>query len=82
MITMLCKQVVPAQELLRIAADGEQACFDVRRKLGGRGAWLHPNQACLQMALKRRSIPFALKTAVQTDQLALQLEGITAHLCV
>ncbi|WP_407342366.1 YlxR family protein [Pengzhenrongella phosphoraccumulans] len=36
---------------------------DVRRCLPGRGAWLHPEPACLELAERRRAFPRALHVA-------------------
>lgn len=48
--------------LVRLAADaGGRLTFDVRRRLGGRGAWLHPGPACLSRAVKRRAFGRALR---------------------
>ncbi|WP_298804898.1 DUF448 domain-containing protein [uncultured Pseudokineococcus sp.] len=50
---------------------------DPRRRLGGRGAWLHPDPACLALALRRRALPRALRTGAPVDASAVE-----AHLAV
>jgi predicted RNA-binding protein YlxR (DUF448 family) len=48
--------------LVRLAADaGGRLVHDARRRLGGRGAWLHPGGACLARAQKRRAFGRALR---------------------
>jgi len=39
------------------------AVIDVRRRLPGRGAHLHPDPDCLALALRRRALPRALRHA-------------------
>jgi predicted RNA-binding protein YlxR (DUF448 family) len=34
---------------------------DLRRRLQGRGAWLHPSPDCLDLALRRRAFARALR---------------------
>jgi len=36
----------------------------------GRGAWIGPSQECLSLAVKKRAIGKALRTALEADQLA------------
>ena len=45
--------------------------------LPGRGAWLHPNQQCLQEALRRRAFTRALRIAGSPDTTAV-VEHYTA----
>jgi len=65
--------------LLRLAAPGGQLQVDDRRRLGGRGAWLHPDPACLERALRRRALPRALRReglAVDAGGLGRLLTGV------
>ena len=67
--------------LLRVVAaevDGI-ACVvpDPRRTRGGRGAWLHPDPACLDLAERRRAFPRALRRSGPLDTGALR-EAVTA----
>ena len=41
--------------------------LDVRRRLPGRGAWLHPSPDCLDLALRRRALTRALRLAGPLD---------------
>ena len=40
---------------------------DTGRCLPGRGAWLHPDPACLELAERRRAFPRALRIAAAVD---------------
>src|SRR4051812_1877274 len=44
--------------------DGEIA-VDVKARLPGRGAWVHPTRECIAMAVKRHAAERALKVAVR-----------------
>ncbi|MCC2309086.1 YlxR family protein [Cellulomonas sp. zg-Y338] len=48
---------------------------DVDRRLPGRGAWLHPDPRCLELAERRRAFPRALRTAGPLD-----VQPVQAHL--
>ncbi|MFD4249981.1 YlxR family protein [Amycolatopsis thermoflava] len=43
-----------------VALDGRLVA-DTRRRLPGRGAWLHPGPECLAKAERRRAFPRALR---------------------
>ncbi|WP_306514423.1 YlxR family protein [Janibacter hoylei] len=66
--------------LLRIVAvtddRGETSAQpDPRRRLPGRGAWLHPDIACLDLAVRRRALSRALRCRVEvTDALRAWIE--------
>jgi uncharacterized protein len=65
--------------LVRLAADpGGRAVADLGRRLGGRGAWLHPDPACLARALRRKALPRALRRqglAVDAAELEAAVDG-------
>ncbi|MFP3713589.1 YlxR family protein [Puerhibacterium sp. TATVAM-FAB25] len=46
---------------------GPAVVVDERKALPGRGAWLHPDRACLDLAVRRRAVPRALRTAGPLD---------------
>jgi predicted RNA-binding protein YlxR (DUF448 family) len=72
-----------AGELLRIVAVGEEPDHRLRpdpsRGLPGRGANLHPDPACLALALRRRAFGRALRIAGVPDarELAEFIEAST-----
>jgi predicted RNA-binding protein YlxR (DUF448 family) len=53
------------------------AVLDERRRLSGRGAWLHPDPACMGTAIKRKAFSRAFRGPVETAGLAVQVQ---AHL--
>ncbi len=60
-----CRGRAQRSVLLRVVAaevDGAWCVVpDPRRRLGGRGAWLHPEPACLDLAERRKAFPRALR---------------------
>ncbi|WNM26283.1 YlxR family protein [Demequina capsici] len=46
---------------MRVAVVDGVAVFDAAKTLPGRGAWLHPGDDCLELALRRRTIGRALR---------------------
>jgi predicted RNA-binding protein YlxR (DUF448 family) len=65
-----------AAELLRVVAvtDGNgtsSVTVDPAASLPGRGAWLHPDQQCAQMAVKRRAFVRALRLTGSPDTSAV-----------
>lgn len=60
--------------LVRLKAEAGRVVFD-RARTGGRGAWLHPDPACLEGALKRRAFARVLRAeGVLADAGALRGE--------
>ena len=75
---MGCRARAADAELLRVVfADGE-AIPDPRRRMPGRGAWIHPQSECLAKAEKRRAFPRALRVTgeVRLDGLRLAIDRI------
>ncbi|GAA4998743.1 YlxR family protein [Kitasatospora paranensis] len=79
---MGCRKRAAKHELLRVVAV-EGACVpDHRGALPGRGAHLHPDLACLDLAVRRRAFPraFRLQGSLDTDALRAyvgQRAGVT-----
>ncbi|WP_445154800.1 YlxR family protein [Arthrobacter sp. Hor0625] len=64
-----CRKKGPRSQLLRLVAGagGSSAVVvDERRRMAGRGAWLHPSEKCLALAVKRRAFGRALNGAAET----------------
>ena len=71
-----CRQRTAASDLLRVVvapvAASTPASFDAdvvavpdpRRRAAGRGAWVHPDPACVEQAIKRRAFVRALRIPV------------------
>lgn len=76
-----CRKRELAVELLRVVAvDGNGECavtVDPARKLPGRGAWLHPEQECLDAAIRRRAFVRALRITGSPDMTAV-IEHVSA----
>ncbi|WP_460607356.1 YlxR family protein [Jatrophihabitans fulvus] len=77
-----CRERADDQVLLRVVAidtTGSQAhpgepgdvpvmvVVDPRRRLPGRGAWLHPTPACVDLAVRRRAFGRALRVPGRID---------------
>ncbi|WP_081581415.1 YlxR family protein [Timonella senegalensis] len=75
-----CRAVAPSRQLVRVVLDsnfnsaaGEHASsartarVDRNGGLPGRGSWLHPQQSCLDVAVKRRAFSRALRTHGEVD---------------
>ena len=63
-----CRGRAPATELLRVVADGvATAVPDPRRRAAGRGAWLHPDPDCVDLAERRRAFGRALRVTAPLD---------------
>jgi len=73
-----CGATAPQRALVRLrVGEGAHVMVDAK-KSGGRGAWLHPAQACLVRALKRRAFARAFKRGdLACDGDALR-RGLTA----
>ncbi|MCV7364201.1 YlxR family protein [Mycolicibacterium neworleansense] len=82
-----CRKRELAAELLRVVAvtDGNgtsSVTVDPEASLPGRGAWLHPDQQCAQMAVRRRAFVRALRLTGSPDTSAVieYVESITEAL--
>jgi predicted RNA-binding protein YlxR (DUF448 family) len=62
-----CRTKGAATGLLRVVAVDGTLVPDPRRRLPGRGAWLHPDPECLRAAERRRAFPRALRTQGTLD---------------
>ncbi|WP_144794102.1 YlxR family protein [Kocuria palustris] len=77
-----CREVAGPDRLVRlslVAGDqGPAVVPDPRRRLGGRGAWLHPTRECADTALRRRALDRAFRRRVPVRDEALLIEQILA----
>ena len=74
-----CRAKAPRSQLLRLAltASGELA-VDARALMPGRGAWIHADPACLDLAERRRALGRALRTSGSPDVAPVR-EWIASH---
>ncbi|WP_307862764.1 YlxR family protein [Pseudonocardia parietis] len=56
-----CRTRERADVLLRVVAENGRVVPDPRRRLPGRGAWLHPVTGCLDKAERRSALARALR---------------------
>ncbi|MGW4898342.1 YlxR family protein [Kitasatospora sp. NPDC004240] len=68
---MGCRKRAAKHQLLRVTAVEGVCVPDPRGALPGRGAYLHPEPACLDLAVRRRAFPraFRLQGALDTERL-------------
>jgi uncharacterized protein len=72
-----CRATDSWSALLRVVAatgehDGDVALVpDPRHRLPGRGAWLHPDSACFEQAIRRKAFTRALRLQAGPDVTAL-----------
>ena len=67
-----CRATGPRSALLRVvvatdAAGSPALAVDEGRRMPGRGAWLHPDLGCLEIAERRRALGRALRNAGLSD---------------
>ncbi|RJQ82953.1 YlxR family protein [Pseudonocardiaceae bacterium YIM PH 21723] len=67
-----CRTRAYAEKLLRVVIVDGELVPDPRRRLPGRGAWLHPSPDCLRLAEKRRAFPRALRVQYAVGLSAVQ----------
>ncbi|MBT0995745.1 YlxR family protein [Cellulomonas sp. DKR-3] len=76
-----CRATGPRSALLRVVAATTSGSpvlvVDVGRRMPGRGAWLHPDLECLELASRRRAFGRALRLQDRPDESAVRehLEG-------
>ncbi|MFF5022009.1 YlxR family protein [Micrococcus luteus] len=74
-----CRSRADQQELVRVALDSSteppSVVWDPERRRPGRGAWLHPGEDCLHLALRRRAFGRAFRPAVDADALVRTAEA-------
>ncbi|WP_354644927.1 YlxR family protein [Kitasatospora camelliae] len=71
-----CRKRAAKHDLLRVVAIEGVCVPDPRGTLPGRGAHLHPDPTCLDLAVRRRAFPraFRLQGALDTDVLRTRVE--------
>ena len=67
-----CRVRAVADGLLRVVVEQGTLVPDPRRRLPGRGAWLHPVRGCLDRAERRSALPRALRVRGPLDTAAVR----------
>ncbi|MEU6227334.1 YlxR family protein [Streptomyces sp. NPDC047042] len=67
-----CRERAAKKDLLRIVAVEGECVPDHRGTLPGRGAYVHPAVVCLDLAVRRRAFPRALRAQGVLDTVALR----------
>jgi len=75
-----CREMKPKRDLLRVvvpaASESNEALYDPRGKLSGRGAYICRSEACLKKAVKTRALERTLECVLPEDTLlALEKEA-------
>jgi len=76
-----CRRRESATVLLHIVVINDRVIPDPHHRLGGRGAWLHPQLQCFEVARQRRSFGRAFKSVAElsTEELEHFLTNSTTH---
>ena len=79
-----CKRTAAREHLVRLVRSASEtgepeALVDLRRRMPGRGAWLHPSPDCLQLAIKRRAIVRALPGVGNVSDVESQLADVSCE---
>jgi uncharacterized protein len=67
-----CRTKAAKTELLRVVAVEGVVVLDLRGRLPGRGAHLHPDPGCLALAEKRRAFPRAFRVSGTLETAAVR----------
>ncbi|WP_346104139.1 YlxR family protein [Nonomuraea maheshkhaliensis] len=72
-----CRVRTAKSELLRLVRVEDQVVPDLRGRLSGRGASLHPSLSCLELAERRRAFPraFRVRGPLDVSPVRAHLEG-------
>ena len=73
-----CRQREERKTLLRIVVRQGELTIDEKAVFSGRGAWIHQNKQCLNLAIDRGAFARALRTQVSGSQLREQAEMMLA----
>ena len=62
-----CGQMLPKNQLFRLVKSSEGVVLDVSYKAQGRGAYICRSKACVDTALKKKSLNRSLRQAVNEE---------------
>ena len=70
-----CRQVKNKKDLIRVVRDKEGNVFvDVTGRQNGRGAYICPNEECLEKAVKNKGLEKTLKISQISEEVYQQLK--------
>ncbi len=69
---MGCRERSGKRDLLRVVLTGGRIVPDLRGTLPGRGAYLHPDAACVEQAVRRRAFNRAFRGPGPFDTVELR----------
>ncbi|SDU84543.1 hypothetical protein SAMN04488544_0854 [Microlunatus sagamiharensis] len=72
-----CRRRDAQDRLLRVVAEGTGVRVDPRRRAPGRGAYVHPDPACVALAVRKRAFGRTLRAPVDAAGAG---ESLLAHL--
>jgi|YelNatPaOPRAMG01_1025707.scaffolds.fasta_scaffold01331_15 predicted RNA-binding protein YlxR (DUF448 family) len=64
-----CGEKKPKREMIRIVRQEENIFIDPTGKASGRGAYICVNLDCLDKALKKKALPYALKCSISSEEI-------------
>ncbi len=67
-----CGVRVSRSELLRVVERDGHVVIDEKAVLSGRGAWVHPDRACIERTIARGGFPRALRVSGRLDTSELE----------
>jgi uncharacterized protein len=67
-----CRTRAPRSALLRVVTIDSHLIPDERATMPGRGAWVHPTEACVGAAVRRRAFVRALRVSGPLDSQTLE----------
>lgn len=76
-----CRKVAPREQLVRLVREpapggtAPRVRVDPTGSAHGRGAWLHPDTSCLDLALRRGGVARSFRGAVDIGHIAQDLEA-------
>ncbi len=72
-----CRQAQDKSGLLRVVRAADRMVVDERGKLAGRGAYLCPNPACLERAVKTKALERALGVPLPAETIEKLREAVS-----
>lgn len=59
-----CRKMLPKNELIRLAAKGDEIAVDIKQKIQARGVYICPDKECIELAKKKKALSRAFKKNV------------------